>query len=232
MEKINFKFFYFISGMFLCFILSFNASGNGVGINTTRIIYNAEKTGTSVQIRNNSNISYLVSIFLTKELNSKKINDAFDFTPPLFRLDAASTHDINIFFKNKVLPTDRETLFYFHARAIPSSTQSEGMKIGLENVIKLFYRPNFAMKSSEAFSSLIFKNSATGVEVTNSSPYFINLDSIYVDKQKINISSKLNNNIIAPFSSLNYPISKIGKNIKWKVINDLGGFDEFNTTIK
>ncbi|HHR6452801.1 TPA: fimbrial biogenesis chaperone [Providencia alcalifaciens] len=103
------------------------------------------------------------------------------------------------------------------------------VKIALESVIKVFYRPkNLPLTVEQAHSSLLFEETANGINVVNPSPYYITLSSLSVGGQAVALNPDLNNTMIAPFASINYSLSvKKGKKV-WAVINDLGGRSEYS----
>ncbi|MDX4945555.1 molecular chaperone [Providencia manganoxydans] len=203
----------------------------GVGIDATRIIYPQGEKSVSVTLRNNDEkVNYLTQITIASE----QYPDAFEITPPLFRIEKMSRQDVRIMLVNNQLPKDRESVFYFKARMIPARDKnSEGVIIGFDNIIKLFYRPtDLKQTAKEAQSSLIFKNIDNQVEAVNNSPYYISFYSVSVNNKPIVISTDKKNNMIAPFSSIRFESgSAKGEIVKWKVINDLGGYDAYSSTI-
>lgn len=217
----------------LFMLIAPQAYSKGVGLNATRIIYPEGESSVSIVVRNNEpNINYLVQAFISSEAHPV----TFQVTPPLFRVNSLSKHEVKIYALANTLPKDRENLFYFHAKMIPgqnSNTDSTGLSIGFDNVIKLFYRPkNLPMSSEEAQKKLQFKVENKQLNVINHSPYYVNLAGISVNDKKLAISLAKNNAMVAPYSTIKYPLpsGQTKGTIYWRTINDLGGFNEYKAT--
>ncbi|KAA1195152.1 molecular chaperone [Photorhabdus heterorhabditis] len=216
----------------------------GFGINATRIIFLQDKTETTVSVRNTTtNIPYLVTTKITRTVDGNG-KAPFYVSPPLFRLDPKGTNVLRILGDTSKLPTDRESVFYFNASAIPSSNppgqRFESAKIGggityaIGNTIKLFYRPTGLVGTPEqAYKALRFTHAAGGIQVSNNSPYHISFTQIKVDGVPVKFSES-HPQMLAPFSTHVYPAqnSQNKKKVEWAVINDLGGGDNFDGTIQ
>lgn len=225
----------------LCFIQIDTTCAAGVGINATRVIFPQDSQSVPVTLRNTTEKEeYLVQIYLTKIAKGATQDQTLDVLPPMFYLASKQQRDVRLVEGAQVagLPKDRESIFYFHARAIAASekngelqkTSMKGdVKIALESVIKVFYRPkNLPLTVEQAHSSLLFEETANGINVVNPSPYYITLSSLSVGGQAVALNPDLNNTMIAPFASINYSLSvKKGKKV-WAVINDLGGRSEYS----
>ncbi|AXG45598.1 fimbrial biogenesis chaperone [Photorhabdus laumondii] len=216
----------------------------GFGINATRIIFLQDKAEAIVSVRNTTtNIPYLVTTKITSTVDGKG-KTPFYVTPPLFRLDPKGTNVLHILGDTSKLPTDRESVFYFNAAAIPSSKPSgqrlEGDKIAggvvyaIGNTIKLFYRPTGLVGTPElAYKALRFTHAPGGVQVSNNSPYHISFTQIKVDGVPVKFSDS-HPQMLAPFSTHVYPAqnSQNKKKVEWAVISDLGGGENFDGEIQ
>ncbi|WP_273827101.1 hypothetical protein [Providencia rettgeri] len=89
------------------------------------------------------------------------------------------------------------------------------------------------MTSAKAQESLKFSVKGSALNVSNDSPYYINLAQIKINNQRIDMSMAKGNTMIPPFSSISYPLSSSVKTgmVTWRVITDLGGTNEFNIKI-
>ncbi|MEX9754417.1 molecular chaperone [Providencia vermicola] len=214
-----------------------NGTG-GVGLNSTRLIYNQGEQSISVSARNNSSINYLAKFNVIKSANiSDKSATPFSLSPPLVKIDKGTSQDIRIYMQPHSLPQDRETVFYFTATMIPSTNgpiEGAGINIGYNTIIKLFYRPkNLTISPEDARKGLIVKSTPSGVVVENNLPYYISLSKLNVGKTKIELSLQKNNTMIAPFSSFNYLVPGAKSGIAtWVAINDLGGEDKYSGNIR
>ncbi|ERT13304.1 molecular chaperone [Photorhabdus temperata] len=216
----------------------------GFGIDATRIIFLQDKAETTVSVRNTTtNIPYLVTTKITRTVDGNG-KAPFYVSPPLFRLDPKGTNVLRILGDTSKLPTDRESVFYFNASAIPGRNppgqRFESAKIGggiayaIGNTIKLFYRPTgLAGTPEQAYKALRFTHAAGGIQVSNNSPYHISFTQIKVDGVPVKFSDS-HPQMLAPFSTHVYPAqnSQNKKKVEWAVINDLGGGDNFNGTIQ
>lgn len=194
------------------------ATAEGFGINATRLIYSEGANSITVTVRNTMpELPYLVQATVTMTPNDPQVAP-FNVTPPLFRLEPNTTNQIRIAGQTGHLPKDRESVFYFNARAIPASralplapldsTVSGAAQFGVGNIIKVFYLPaGLAGSSGNAQRDLQFERSDNGLKVTNTSPYFINLAGLNVAGQKLSLQPPTGIPMIAPFESHIYPTS-------------------------
>ncbi|MEY0604583.1 fimbrial biogenesis chaperone, partial [Providencia huaxiensis] len=133
--------------------------------------------------------------------------------------------------------SDRESLFFFHATMIAGQTgkvDGDGLNIGYDHVIKVFYRPkNLKITSDEAQKQLAFQTKGNQLKVFNDSPYYVNPAQITINKQRVDMSMEKGNTTIAPYSSLSYPISSHMQKgtVIWRAITDLGGTNEFKAQL-
>ncbi|ETS31583.1 fimbrial chaperone protein [Photorhabdus temperata] len=216
----------------------------GFGINATRIIFLQDKAEATVSVRNTTtNIPYLVTTKITSTVDGKG-KTPFFVSPPLFRLDPKGNNVLRILGDTSKLPTDRESVFYFTASAIPRSNPlgqrfesakiSGGLAYAIGNTIKLFYRPTGLVGTPElAYKALRFTHAPGGVQVSNSSPYHISFTQIKVDGVPVKFSDS-HPQMLAPFSTHVYPAqnNQNKKKVEWAVINDLGGGENFNGTVQ
>lgn len=227
--------------MLSLFAPSFVAQAEGFGINATRLIYPQGAASISVTVRNTLTATpYLVQTGISR-IQHKYESAPFSVTPPLFRLEPNSTNQIRIAAHNLNAPNDRESVFYFHASAIPASTipssdnqragVSGNVQFGVGNIIKLFYRPSGLPSSSVAAQrDLQFSRVNNGIKVSNNSPYFVSFASIKAGGQALKLDSP-EALMIAPFSHHVYPSSVTKGAVQWQTINDEGGVNVFNQTL-
>lgn len=230
---------YSIIGMMIFGLEITGLSAAGVGLNTTRIVFPQNSQSIPVTVRNSTeNEEYLVQVYLTKTPSDSTQEKVFDILPPMLYLKPGQQRDVRITETSSSmnLPKDCESIYYLHARAIARSEKNSELdvsnmkgdvKIAIENVIKVFYRPTGLVQTSDkAQESLTFSAVQGGVQVTNNSPYYITLASLKVGNKHIDISAKKNNTMVAPFSNIIYPTTVNTGPITWVTINDLGGYVE------
>ncbi|ENR5393882.1 TPA: molecular chaperone [Providencia rettgeri] len=216
---------------FILLTFSFVAQA-GVGLSQTRIIIEEATNSAAITARNEDNKSYLVASFITQQLDSKIPSEGlFVITPSIFKLAPKQRNIIKIKAISHKFPKDRESMYYFHSRNVPESNKADGVKVGLESVIKIFYRPaNLTMIQEDAFKSIKITQNANGIKLINNSPYYINLAGLFVNNKAIKLNKQ--NNVIAPFTDMNYTAQLKTGAVKWAVINDLGGYNEYHGTIE
>jgi fimbrial chaperone protein len=222
--------------LFFAMIFTSQAYATGVGINATRVVYNEGDKSAPVIIRNaSSEDSYLIQSYMTSDRQQKN-SVPFEVLPPMFRMQPDSRSEVRIVEKANELPKDRESVFYLHVRAIPASsaaTEAKAnngvVKIALESVIKVFYRPkNLPSSPQQAQNGLVFESVAGGLKIKNPSPYHVNFSKLKVGNQQISLSLEKNNAMLAPFSEMFYPTSVSKGVVSWGTINDLGGYNAYN----
>lgn len=213
------------------------AAAAGFGIDATRLIYPEGASSIDVAVRNTlEHQPYLVQVAVSDKQGAKT-SPPFIVTPPLFRLEPKSTNKLRIAFTGAPLPGDRESIFYFHATAIPASTQPDSarqnsnvsgqVRFGLGKIIKLFYRPGgLPSTAAEAQRGLQFSRVSGGLRVTNPSAYYVSLASLQFGEQKLKLDTP-EALTIAPFGSHSYPTLQTQGQVSWQTINDIGGVDAF-----
>lgn len=217
---------------------------DGFGINATRLIYPEKAASISVAVRNTqSSTPYLVQAAVSGTQDTRT-PAPFTVTPPLFRLEPQSINQLRIARNLASLPTDRESIFYLHATAIPASatstaSQNEGgiqgsTRFGVGNIIKLFYRPaDLKGSSADAQRGLRFARVQGGLMVTNPSPYFVNLASLKANGVKLALDTPTAL-MLAPRGSNTWPLKTplaAHTGVEWQTINDTGGTDAFSTSV-
>ncbi|WP_391528736.1 molecular chaperone [Photorhabdus akhurstii] len=218
------------------------AQAGGVSIDATRIIYPADRHAATASLRNSSKETvYLMQVAVNTAPEQKKAAP-FVITPPLFRMEPGSQNQVRIIKTGQALPTDRESLFWFTAKAIPLSTESDkhsrqsvsgGIQFALAHTIKLMYRPSgLPVSSEQGFGSLRFKPTAEGITVTNPSPYYITFASLKIGGQEL-MTKQQKANMVSPFSALSFPFkgAHYPAKVSWTVINDLGGSSSYQGEI-
>ncbi|HBU8526149.1 fimbrial biogenesis chaperone [Klebsiella aerogenes] len=229
----------FTSTGFLLALFTSTVFADGFGINVTRVIFKGNSNNTTVVLRNTSpKDTYIVQSRISKTVDGYE-QTPFTITPPIFRLEPASTNNLRIRLNSSnLLSQDRETIFYLNTRAIPASIQkdkTDGVnrisgtaQFGVGTIIKLFYRPkNTPGTSDDAQKNVSFSTTPKGIKVKNNSAYYINFSSL-----TINGIPLIKNNapsMIAPYDEFIYVSSiKKGK-VSWSTINDYGGINAYTT---
>ncbi|AHG21729.1 hypothetical protein Z042_20545 [Chania multitudinisentens RB-25] len=204
---------------------------SGISLSQTRVVFDAKATSTTVGIRNYSDRPWLIRAQVMTAPGGTQ-SAPFMVTPPLFRLEPNSQSTVRILRQGTdVLPTDRESVFYLSFLAIPSSSKPDSdtasavsaqVTVGIDTVIKLFYRPSgLALTPQDAAAKLTVRLQDNEVEVNNPTPYYQTLISFSLDGKPVAVREA--GSMIAPFTSQRYPASGQPRQASWSVINDYGG---------
>lgn len=203
----------------------------GISLSRTRIIYLSTDNAQTLTLQNQGARPYLVQSAVVMSADGHDMAP-FITMPPLFRLDANSQNTLRIMRKSDaVMPTDRESVFYFTAIAIPGTphpkeadtgSTAARVSVGIQNTIKLFYRPaGLVMAAEAAEGRLTFDYLAGKVQVTNPTPYYLTLSRLIFDGTEVKVRESVP--MIAPFSQASYAVIGPVHQAQWTVINDYGG---------
>lgn len=202
----------------------------GIKLPQTRVIFQAKDKNATATIQNKGDNVYLVKATVQSSPDRSANTAPFAVTPPLFRLEPHNQQTVKIVRQgSQSLPTDRESVFYLNFLAIPSIADEESdatmrVAIGLQTVIKLFYRPALPITQEQAAAQLKFTKSTNQLIVANPTPYYLTLGSLQIAGKEVNVSQS--GPMIAPFSQSAYTYEGSGNTASWRVINDYGGVSQ------
>lgn len=209
-----------------CFV-SVAAHAGGIVLGGTRIIYPAGQKETSISVRNTSDTSRFMVQSWAENQHGNKASD-FIVTPPLYVSNPGSENTLRLMYAGPALPSDRETLYYLMAKAIPAVDKAEisgknVLMLSASTLIKLFVRPA-GLKPSPAEAPAHLKVSRSGTQVTfkNPTPYYITIVKIKAGNQE------LKETVMAPpFATANLTLfsGNFGK-LSFRTINDFGGITD------
>ena len=234
---------YFLRGLITSGLLlsSGLSMAEGFGINATRLIYPSDQKSITVTLHNSRpNVSYLAQATVSTQ-RDKRVDAPFNVLPNLVRLEPKKTQSLRISFAGGKLPENQESLFYFHAKAIPGSAvpllEADNTRFTVRNpmavghTIKMFYRPTkLTSTSEEAQKNLQFSQARDGIKVNNESPYYVNLLRLKINGKELKIA-EAEKKMLAPFSSEIYPSSQKQGSVNWETINDMGGLSAFTGSV-
>lgn len=209
------------------------ADAGGIVIGGTRLIYPAGARQTNLSINNTSDKSSFLVQSWVEDAAGNKTSD-FIVTPPLYVSGPLNENILRVIYTGKSLPQDRETLYYFNAKAIPSvdKEKMEGKNMLLLSAvtrIKLFVRPGgLKMPVGDAPSGLEFHLSGSQVNIKNPTPYYITLAQLKSG------GVLLKDVMVPPGGSISQPFPVNGKDhVTFRTINDYGALTpELNIPIK
>jgi fimbrial chaperone protein len=194
----------------------------GISIGATRIIYPYGASSTNVKIMNSSEEnSFLIQSWVENE-DGEKSKD-FVVTPPLYVSGPKNENSLRIMYSGGPLPQDRETVFYFVSKAIPSIDKEEiegknMMMLTAANRIKLFVRPaGLKDDVTKAPGELNFRMANGKLEVTNPTPYYQTVAELKAGTQSLSTI------MVPPKNSMSVDLpSGSGSEISYRTINDQG----------
>lgn len=198
------------------------AYAGGVGLGATRVIYSASASQASLPVTNSApHERYLIQAWVEDD-SSHKSRD-FVVTPPLFASSPKSENTLRIMYTGKMLPQDRETLYWMNVKAIPAVNKDaikdkNTLQLAILSRIKLFMRPDgLAMGEAEAADHLRFQQGGGHLTITNPTPYYETLVNLYVG------GKKLPNTMVPPKGqqSLSLPAGAAGE-VRFQTVNDYG----------
>ncbi len=140
----------------------------GISLDATRLVVTPNDQGKGVRIGvmsgSDSLTPYLVKVKVTQDVEGTQTGVPFLVIPPVFRLEPGRTQQLLVIPKRIELASDRESVFYLSASALPvtsemnhaDNAQTRGQLIvATGTIIKLFYRPaGLPMPQREAMSQL------------------------------------------------------------------------------
>lgn len=206
----------------ILFFLPLFATAGGITLNATRIIYPQDARQISVSVRNTSDKSTFLVQSWAEEKNGQKTKD-FMVTPPLYTSGPNNENMLRLIYSGGTLPRDRESLYFFSTKAIPSVDKlalegKNALILAAVTRVKLFVRPNGLRLSPDvAPSELRFKKTRQTLEIHNPTPYFLTLTDIKAG------SKKLPDTMVAPMDRAAIPLpASTGDDITFSTINDYG----------
>lgn len=219
MKKINLKNYSLLMSVMLVFCQS---AFSAIAIDRNRIIFHQGDGSLSLPVRNdNATKPYLAKSWLADKNDSTVA--PFMAMPALQRIDPKQSSFIRIraLPSADLLPSDRESLYYFNVLEIPTVTQSTNvMQMALQTKVKFFYRPESLKDDKINFSmdKLSLLNEGAGkYKLVNASAFYINVTSITDNREVKQVKAVT----LPPFSDEMFPISVNGPTAI-TIINDYG----------
>ncbi|MEX9254061.1 fimbrial biogenesis chaperone [Pseudenterobacter timonensis] len=210
-----------LTSLMLSFLLIASpAALAGVVMGGTRVIYPQESKEVAFSVTNKeSDTPYLIQSWVENSDRNNSSEPPFIVTPPLFRLDPEQTNSLRIQYTGAPLPEDRESVFWLNVKTIspkPKGSNNQ-LQINIKSKFKIFFRPaNLTSGAEAAWKKITFSRTATGVTMSNPTPYFISLSSLRVAGKEIPEPG-----MIGPGEQRQLPGPTTGEAV-WTAINDFG----------
>ena len=188
----------------------------------TRVIYPANQKQVTISVNNtDKNDSFLVQSWVENSAGEK--SQDFVSTPPLYVSAPGNENKLRLMYIGKSPRKDKESLYYFNAKAIPSIDkklvkEKNILLLAAITRIKIFVRPEGLNPDiNEAPKKLTFKKNGNEIKINNPTPYYITLANMKIEGRR------LSDAMVPPLSSINIPnTSKSGRTISFRTINDYG----------
>lgn len=211
--------------VFFTTISTFNAWAGGISLGATRIIYMSGTKQTSISLSNSDARNIFLVQNWVSDVNGKKVSE-FVVTPPLFSIQPQKENILRIMYVGTPLPDDRETVFFFNSKSVPAidkeKMKSNMLQIATQSTIKLFMRPqNLPSASKDAPATLSCKQTSSGVQISNPSPYYVTLVQIRIG------GKEYVNTMVSPKGNLTIPDSH--GSVTFQTINDYGAVTKQQT---
>ncbi|MBH3071698.1 fimbria/pilus periplasmic chaperone [Serratia marcescens] len=152
-----------------------------IALDRTRIIFDGSVQSVSLSVSNqNKQLPYLAQGWLEDE-QGNKIQSPLTVLPPVQRIEPGKPSQVKIqaLPAAKMLPQDRESLYYFNLREIPpKSNKPNSLQIALQTRIKLFYRPAAIAPERNAApwqEKLTLTKQGDKYIVNNPTPYYVTI---------------------------------------------------------
>ncbi|RNW13690.1 molecular chaperone, partial [Serratia nematodiphila] len=144
-------------------------------------VFDGSVQSVSLSVSNqNKQLPYLAQGWLEDE-QGNKIQSPLTVLPPVQRIEPGKPSQVKIqaLPAAKLLPQDRETLYYFNLREIPpKSNKPNSLQIALQTRIKLFYRPAAIAPERNAApwqEQLTLSKQGDKYIVNNPTPYYVTI---------------------------------------------------------
>ncbi|MCS3431271.1 molecular chaperone [Klebsiella sp. BIGb0407] len=181
-------------------------------VQSTRVIYPANKQYVSVQLVNNNGTPSLVQSWIDGgdiDSTPETTTAPFIVTPPITKISAYDGTQLKVHFLERALPQDRESVYYFNILDIPAKSDNDQgvnqLKLTVQTRIKLFYRPVKLLSGVEkSLNEITFSASTRSVIINNPTPYFMTIADISLKNDELLAQSVM----LEPFSKQDVSINR------------------------
>lgn len=205
-------------------------------ITGTRVVYQENSKEVTVKVSNKGESPVLIQSWLDNgdtKASPDQIKVPFVLTPPINRVEPASGQTLRIRALPNNLPKNKESVFWLNVLEIPAKPKSQlsekdnYLQVAFRSRIKFFYRPT-GLKGSLAAAAkdLQWTRTATGVHVTNPSPYHISIVDITAGKKRVD------GRMLKPFGDATYALPSTDRQVSVSYVNDYGAVVPLDFTVK
>lgn len=208
----------------------FNNAKAAIGLDRTRVIFDGSQKSVSLSVSNqNKQLPYLAQGWIENE-QGNKIQSPLTVLPPVQRIEPGKPSQVKIqaLPAAKLLPQDRETVYYFNLREIPpKSSKANTLQIALQTRIKLFYRPAGITMDTNAAppqEQMTLSKQGDRYVVNNPTPYYVTIVDAAARKDGPGIKS-FEPMMVPPKSNLPLTVgaAAVGNSPVLTYVDDYGG---------
>ncbi|BEO20972.1 fimbrial protein StfD [Serratia marcescens] len=201
-----------------------------IALDRTRVIFDGSVQSVSLSVSNqNKQLPYLAQGWL-EDGQGNKIQSPLTVLPPVQRIEPGKPSQVKIqaLPAAKMLPQDRETLYYFNLREIPpKSNKPNSLQIALQTRIKLFYRPAAIAPERNAApwqEQLTLSKQGDKYIVNNPTPYYVTIVDA-ANRKGVEGAKGFEPFMVPPKGSTPLTVSagSVGNSPVLTYINDYGG---------
>ena len=187
----------------------------GVVVGGTRFIFPADRESISILLTNTSQESWLINSKINRPTRwaggeASTVPAPLLAAPPLILLKPGTTGTL------RLLRTESDIA------SVPSGkVENQSVKVAMRSVFKLFWRPEgLPGDPLEAYQQLRWTRNSQGVQLTNPTPYYINLIQVSVNGKALS-----NVGVVPPKSQrqTSWCQAIAPCHVAWRAINDYGG---------
>lgn len=210
--------------------LAIQQANAAIALDRTRVIFDGGNNSVSLNVTNqNKELPYLAQGWLEDE-QGNKIQSPLIVLPPIQRIEPGKPSQLKIqsLPAAKLLPADRETLYYFNLREIPPrNDKANTLQIALQTRIKLFYRPEAIVAKTNVAppqEQMTLIRAGDKYVVNNTTPYYVTIVAAGSTKDSESVTG-FEPLMVPPKSSapLKADVASMGNNPVLTYINDYGG---------
>ncbi|MBH3000361.1 fimbria/pilus periplasmic chaperone [Serratia marcescens] len=201
-----------------------------IALDRTRVIFDGGQNSLSLNVSNqNKQLPYLAQGWIEDE-KGNKIQSPLTVLPPVQRIEPGKPSQVKIqaLPAAKLLPQDRETVYYFNLREIPpKSSKPNTLQIALQTRIKLFYRPagiSIDKSAPPPQEKLMLSKQGDKYVVNNPTPYYVTIVDAGSKKGAPGVKG-FEPMMVPPKSNLPLTVgaSSVGNSPVLTYVNDYGG---------
>jgi chaperone protein EcpD len=221
-------------------VLSAAPAHANVVIAGTRVVFPATTGEVTVRLSNQGSQPALVEAWID-DGDPKSTPDTakvpFLVTPPLARMNAGKGQSLRIVFTGRVLPVDRESLFWLNVLEIPPKPtarpgeEQNTLQFAVRSRLKLFYRPAGLAGDPDAAAAgvrwtLVHDAEGDVLQARNESPFYVTFTQAALEVGSTRIAAGAASPAVPPCRRL--PLTSpaqapaAGASVHYTVIDDYG----------